>query len=159
MMQATPLSNTIGVQPQTNTISAATVGKAMRAALASSSQIQCTYHSGVRNMFMISGIGFALAAFLFSTKAQGAIRLVIASLVAVMIVFSATYGMCVSRWHRDAVAILDAALEVDEELPAPVAKIAGDMVQRSWEKRVHVYAVIELILLLPILVVVFSRRI
>ena len=158
MMQATPLTNTGGVvPPQTNANSPAMVGKAMRAALTSSSQIQSAYHSGVRNMFLVSSTGFALAAFLFATKAQGATRLVIASLVAAIIVFSATYGMCVSRWHREAVAILHAALEVDDDLPAPVARIAGDMVRRSWEKRVHVYAAIEMIALLAILVVIFSR--
>eukprot|EP00798_Chlamydomonas_sp_ICE-L_P029631 gene29631-biopygen4262 len=84
----------------------------------------------LRNMFLLSGIGFSLPAFLFATKAQGATRLVIASLVAAIIVFSATYGMCVSQWHREAVAILDVALEVDDELPASVARIAGDMVRR-----------------------------
>jgi len=147
--------NGIAEEKNTTNHSAAAVSKAMRDALTSSSQIQSTYHSGVRNMFLVSSIGFALAAFLLASRVQGVSRMVLSVLIAAIFVYSSTYGMCVARWHRGASAILEAALELDEVVPAPVSRMAIGMIRNSWETRVKAYAAIEMVALIAILAVIF----
>lgn len=124
--------------------SGTTGGASLRAVVRDVNTVQGIFHSGVRNMFLTSAVAVALAAFTFSSKARKELRIGLAIVSLAIIGFSATYGMGVAKYHREASRMLGEGIDTDETVAphhrkfmAPLARLLA-----MWEIRVKLYVVI-----------------